>query len=65
MKLHEKKSSEKYICGVCNRQVNEGEFHHNHDNFLNGLTWGYDAIKKQQLTTAQKLQRIAERKNKK
>jgi len=47
MKLHEQISDEKYSCGICTREVKKGEHHHNHDNYINGRTWGMDALIKQ------------------
>ena len=47
MKLYEQISDEKYSCGICTRQVKIGEHHHNHDNYINGRTWGLDALIKQ------------------
>ena len=39
MKLHEQISDETYSCGICTREVKKGEYHHNHDNYINGKTW--------------------------
>ena len=44
MKLHEQISKETYSCGICTREVKKGEKHHNHDNYINGRTWGLDAL---------------------
>ena len=50
MKLYEQKSSETYSCGICSREVKKGEYHHNHDSFINGKIWGLDALEKQRNT---------------
>jgi len=47
MKLHEQISDGTYSCGICAREVKKGEYHHNHDNYINGKTWGLDALIKQ------------------
>jgi len=46
MKLYEQISDETYSCGICSHKVKKGEYHHNHDNFINGRLWGWDALKK-------------------
>ena len=56
MKLYEQISDEKYSCGICTRQVKIGEHHHNHDNYINGRTWGLDALIKQIPSILQKTQ---------
>jgi len=35
-------------------EVKKGEFHHNHDNYINGRVWGYEALKKQMPSRVQK-----------
>jgi len=56
MKLHEQISDGTYSCGICAREVKKGEYHHNHDNYINGKTWGLDALIKQIPSRLQKTQ---------
>jgi hypothetical protein len=56
MKLHEQKSCENYSCGICSVEVKQGEFHHNHDGYINGRTWGFEALLKQIPSRAKRLQ---------
>jgi len=55
MKLHEQISDETYSCGICAREVKKGEYHHDYDDYINGKTWGLDALIKQMPSTPQRM----------
>jgi hypothetical protein len=60
LKLYEQISEETYSCGICSTEVKKGEHHHNHDNYINGRTWGLDALIKQIPSRLQKMKYIKE-----
>jgi len=55
LKLHKQKSDENYSCGICSTEVKKGELHHDHDNYINGRTWGFEALLKQMPSRAQRV----------
>jgi len=60
LKLYEQISSETYSCGICSREVKKGEFHHDHDHYINGRTWGFEALLKQMPSREQKVKYLKE-----
>jgi hypothetical protein len=60
LKLYEQISGETYSCGICSTEVKKGEYHHNHDNYINGRIWGLDALIKQIPSRLQKMIYIKE-----
>ena len=56
MTLHKQKSDENYSCGICSVEVKQGKFHHDHDGYINGVTWGFEALLKQIPSKAKKRQ---------
>jgi hypothetical protein len=65
LKLYEQISEETYSCGICSTEVKKGEFHHNHDNYINGRIWGYEALKKQMPSRVQKFKYLKKKTRKK
>ena len=60
LKLYEQISEETYSCGICLTEVKKGKFHHNHDNYINGKTWGFEALLKQMPSREQKVKYLKE-----